>query len=219
MLSTNDQLQLFRIVSTKLSRDISCYAFGGNAMMFYGFKDETKDVDLFFEHEEDRQEFIKTIRSLGFEEKTVLQRIYIPEKLRDPHRPLMYIRDDVRFDLFVKKIFKTLLSPQMKEDVYAVHEFKDEHTLTVRVFQTEIIVMLKAVTERKNDFDDIRTIISKDTNFDWQHLIDEVIWQSHHGDTWVLYDTEKMLLELKKYVFVEEKYLKQLYAVAKKKQR
>ncbi|MBI2147630.1 hypothetical protein HYU19_04090 [Candidatus Woesearchaeota archaeon] len=217
MLSANDQLQLFKIISTKISRDISCYAFGGNAMMFYGFKDETKDVDLLFEHEEDRQEFIKALRSLGFEEKSVLTHIYIPEKLRDPHRPLMYIRDDTRFDLFVKKIFKTLLSPRMKEDVYAVHEFKEKHLLKVRVFRSEIIVMLKSVTERTNDFDDIRTIASRNVAFDWQYLIDEAIWQYQHGDSWVIIDMEKTLQELKKYVFVEEKYLQQLYAVVKQK--
>ena len=76
----------------------------------------------------------------------------------------------------------------------------------------EYIVQLKSITERERDFEDILTIIRKEKNFDWQYIINEVIWQYRHGDSWALLDTEKMLKELKKYIFVEEKYLKRLYA-------
>lgn len=100
----------------------------------------------------------------------------------------------------------------MKEDLYAVHDFKGKNSLRVNVLRKEFIVLLKAVTERDRDFEDILTIVKREKNFDWQYLIDEVLWQYKHGDSWVLLDAEKMIRELKKYVFVEEKYLKQLYA-------
>ncbi len=186
-------------------------------MMFYGHKDETKDVDLFFEKEEDRQEFIHVLKMLDYEETSPMK-VYTVEKLREKHRPLMYQREDSRFDLFVGKIFKTVLSPNMKEDVEAIHEFKDVHTLRVKVFRKEHIVLLKAITERQNDFDDILTILKKSKQFDWQYLIDEAIWQYQHGDNWVVYDMEKTLLELKKYVFVRDNYLQQLYRTEKKKE-
>ena len=76
--------------------------------------------------------------------------------------------------------------------------------------------MLKGVTERDKDFEDILTIIRKDKDFDWQYFIDEVIWQFNHGDKWVLIDVEKMMKELKKYIFIEEKYFKQIYKAADK---
>ena len=216
MITANDQLDLFRLISNQISKDISCYAFGGTAMMFYGYKDETKDIDLLFEKEDDREEFIKAIEKLGFE-KSDLIRIYIPEKLRDKNKPLMFTRDEARFDLFVNKIFRTIISPRMKEDLYAVHEFKNKNTLTVKVLRKEHIVFLKAITERDKDFEDILTLIRKEKRFDWQYLVEEAIWQHKHGDSWALLDTEKMMKDLKKYVFIEEKYFKQMYEVVKTK--
>lgn len=210
MITYEDQMGIFDLISKGISKDAECYAFGGTAMMFYGYKDETKDIDLLFEDEASRDEFVKSINNLGFSE-TTLANIYIPEKLRDKNVPRMFKREDSRFDIFLKKIFKTVISPRMKEDLYAVHDFKGKNNLRVKVLRKEFIVLLKAVTERDRDFEDILTIVKKEKTFDWQYLIDEVIWQYRHGDSWVLLDTEKMLMELKKYVFIEQKYLKQLY--------
>ena len=216
MITHEDQIELFRLISQNIGKDIECYAFGGTAMMFYGYKDETKDIDILFEKEEDRKELINTIEKLGYA-KTTPFKIYIPEKLRDEHKPLIYKKGESRFDIFVKKIFKTVISPQIKEDVYAVHDFKGKHLLRVKVLRKEHIVLLKSVTERQNDFDDIRTIVEKDKYFDWQYFIDEAIWQYKHGDSWILLDAENMLQELKKYVFIEQKYVKQIYNADKKK--
>ena len=209
MITHNDQLDLFNLVSKELRKDISCYAFGGTAMMFYAYKDETKDIDLLFIEADDREIFIDAIKKIGFEE-TSLMKIYIPEKLRDKNRPLMFKRGDIRFDLFAGKIFHTVISPKMKEDLFAVNEFKGKKTLTVKALRKEHIVQLKAITERDKDFEDILTIIRKEKNFDWQYLIDETIWQHKHGDSWALIDVEKMIMELKKYVFIEQRYFKQL---------
>lgn len=210
MINISEQEDLFRLIANTIGRDLSCYAFGGNAMMYYGYKEQTKDVDIVFEHNEDRKEFLDALQTLGYRE-TSLVHIYIPEKLKDPHAPLVYQRGDSRFDVFVGKIFKTLLSPRMKEDLYAIHEYKGKHTFTIKVLRREFIVLLKAITSREKDFDDIVTISTKTKDFDWQYLIDEVIWQYQHGDSWVLLDTEKKLQDLKKYVFIEEKYFQQLY--------
>ena len=214
MITYEDQMSIFELISKEISKNIECYAFGGTAMMFYGYKDETKDIDLLFEDEALGNEFVKVIKNLGFNETTLVN-IYIPEKLREKNVPRMFKREDSRFDIFLKKIFKTVISPKMKEDLYAVHDFKGKNNLRVNVLRKEFIVLLKAVTERDRDFEDILTIVKREKNFDWQYLIDEVIWQYRHGDSWVLLDTEKMIRELKKYVFVEEKYLKQLYAAKK----
>ena len=161
MINYDDQNQLFALISKKVTKDITCYAFGGNAMMFYGYKDETKDIDLVFEHEADRKEFITVIEDLGFKESSPIT-IYIPEKLRDKTKPLMFTKDTSRFDLFVGKIFRTKISPKMKEDLFAIHDFKDKYLLQVKVLRKEHIVFLKAITERDKDFEDILTIIRKE---------------------------------------------------------
>ena len=216
MITHKDQLSLFQLMSNTIKKDVTCYAFGGTAMMFYGYKEETKDVDLLFELEEEREEFIRALHLLGYTE-TTSKLLYSLEKLQDKHKPLMFKREDSRFDLFVKQIFKTLLSEKIKQDIFAVHEFKGKATLTVKVVRKECIVLLKAVTDRDKDFEDILTIVQRDQHFDWQYLIDEVIWQYQHGDSWVLLDMEETLKELKQYIFIGEKYLKQLYAVVKNK--
>jgi len=214
MISYEDQMNIFELISKAISKNIECYAFGGTAMMFYGYKDETKDIDLLFESQILRDKFVKAIKNLGFEETTLVN-IYIPEKLRDKSAPRMFKRGDSRFDIFLKKIFKTIISPRMKEDLYAVHDFKGKNNLRVNILKKEFIVLLKAVTERDRDFEDILTIVKKEKTFDWQYLIDEVLWQYKHGDSWILLDAEKMIRELKKYFFIEEKYLKQIYAAKK----
>ncbi|MBI2146666.1 hypothetical protein HYU22_04975 [Candidatus Woesearchaeota archaeon] len=217
MITNKDQEELFTLISKLLTQDVTGYAFGGNAMMYYGYKDETKDVDILFETEEERSEFFRILRDLGYKETSPIT-IYIPEKLKDKRKPLMFKHDNGgRFDLFVEKIFQTLLSPQMKENVFAVHEFKGKHTLLVKVLRKEHIVLLKAVTDRENDFRDIRTIISQDKSFDWQYFIEEVRWQYGHGDGWVLLGVEKTMQELKEYVFIPEKWFKELYEIGKMK--
>ncbi len=210
MLNYQDQDSLLKLLSKQLHKDVTCYAFGGNAMMFYGYKDETKDVDVLFETLDERDEFIRVLKILGYSEISAIK-IYVPEKLKDPHAPIMFKRDESRFDLFVKKIFQTNLSPKMKEDLFAIHEYKDKYTLNVKVLRKEQLVILKAVTDRVNDFEDIKNIISKDQYFNWEYLTDEVLWQATHGDGWVLLDIEETMQELKKHTFIEEKWFQKLY--------
>lgn len=216
MINHKDQTDLFKLIGKQIIRDIECYAFGGTAMMFYGYKEETNDIDILFKTEDERDEFLKVIKNLGFVENNPVKN-YVPEKLKDMHKPLMFVREDYGIDIFVKKIFKTIISPKMKEDIFAVHEFKDKFTFRIKVLRTEHIVMLKGITERDKDFADILTIVKKDKDFNWQYLIDEVIWQYNNGDDWILFDTEKTLKELKEYIYLENKYLKQLEDAVKKK--
>lgn len=206
----DEQMDLLRLVSKRIRRDLTCYAFGGTAMMFYGYKDETKDIDLLFEKEQARNDFIDALEALGFRETSPIQ-VYIQEKMRDKSKPLIFKRDEARFDLFVKKVFRTRLSPRMKKNLYAVHQFKGKKSLTINVLRKEHIVQLKAITDRQHDFDDIRIILSKEKKFDWKYMMDGVIWQHQHGDTWAILDTEKMMQELKKYIFIEKKYFDMLY--------
>ena len=145
MITHDDQMALFVLISRNLGKNLECFAFGGTAMIFYGYKDSTKDIDLIFEKEKDREEFIRTIKELGFSEASPFK-IYIPEKLRDKNRPLMFKRGDIRFDLFARQIFRTKINPRMKEDLYAIHDFKESHTLKVKVLRKEHIVLLKSVT-------------------------------------------------------------------------
>jgi len=217
MVTYDDQIDLFRLISKNLKRDVECYAFGGTAMLFYGYKDDTKDIDLVFENKDEIDEFIDVVKNLGFEWTTPTG-IYIPEKLKDKNKPLMFKRGEIRFDLFSKKIFRTNISEKMKEDLFAIHEFREKYVLKIKVLRKEHLVLLKSITERQNDFDDIKNILLKEKNFDWQYLIDEAIWQHENGDDWILLDIEKTMQQLKKDFFIEEKFFEQLYKIQKNKE-
>ena len=41
--------------------------------------------------------------------------------------------------------------------------------------------------------------------------MDEVAWQFTQGNDWALMDAEKMMRGLRQYVFIEKRYLDQLY--------
>jgi len=211
MTSLNDQETLFTLIAKNLPTDVTCWAFGGTAMMYLGFKEGTKDIDLLFEDETGRNAFIEAIKNLGFAETSPVT-IYVPEKLKDKTKPLMFKRGDTRLDLFATKVFRTTLSAAMKEGKGAVHEYRNGQTLKVAVVRSEHIAYLKGITGRDKDFDDIRTIIIKEKDFDWDVFVDEAVWQHAHGDTWALLDTERTLRDLQEHVFIEEKYLKRLYA-------
>lgn len=216
MITVEDQEQLFMLIAKQLTQDVICYAFGGNAMMYYGYKDETKDVDLLFVTDAERQAFIAAIRLLGYTEYSP-GLIYVPEKLRNPGKPLVFKREEGRFDLFVGHIFQTVLSPSMKADEFAVQEYRQKKILRVHVLRKEHIVLLKSVTDRENDLRDVRTILTNDKHFDWPYFLEEVRWQAEHGDGWVLLDVEKMMRELKAYVFIPEEHFKKLYGMKKQK--
>lgn len=211
MITHDEQMDLFSLIARRLKKDVTTYAFGGTAMMFYGYRDETKDIDLLFATAEEREVFIEALADLGFELFNPL-RIYIPEKLRDRGKPVMYVREGIRFDLFSENIFRTLLSPRMVEDIYALHEFRESHNLGVKVLLREQLVLLKSVTERDKDLEDMLTILKMDRRFDWQYLVDEAVWQHLHGDSWAVMDLEKAMKELKRYMVIDGKYFRQLYA-------
>lgn len=218
MVSLTDQEELFRLVARNLQQDLTCWAFGGTAMIYYGQKDETKDIDLLFKDEQDRDLFIDALERLGFAESSPVN-IYVPEKLRDKTKPLMFTRGEMRIDLFAEKVFRTTLSPAMREGEQAVHEYRDKKTLKIRMVSNEHLVYLKGITDRTNDLIDIKTIIAKRKRFDWALLVDEAVWQHAHGDSWALLDTERTLKALKQDNFIEERLFKKLYdAQAKKPQ-
>jgi len=211
MIQIGDQEQLLSLIGARVQDDTECYAFGGTAMMFQGFKDETKDIDLLFEDSKSHARFVSAIKGLGFNLFSP-RGIYIPEKLREKDKPLMYVRDEARLDIFLKRIFRSQISPKMKNDVSSVHDYGK---LRIKVLQIEQIVFLKSITDRDKDIEDILAIIQKH-DINWQYLVDEAIWQHRHGDIWALLDLEKAMHELKKETFIEQKYFNQLYKAQKK---
>lgn len=208
MISYTNQEQLFKDIAKALDQGITCYAFGGTAMLYLGFKDETKDIDLIFANHNDRKEFIRAIKQLGFTQTSPIT-AYIQRKAVDENAPVMYEGRDARFDLFVQKIFRTTLSQSMQKRAVATHNYGK--TLNLQVVSPQDIVLLKSVTNRRRDIEDALDIISTTTAFPWDEVVDEAIWQHNNGDEWILIDLEKTLQEFREHITVPPHILDRIY--------
>lgn len=169
MMGLEQQNSLFKFLGEKLKKKIECYVIGGSAMMYYGMKESTKDIDLVFEHEKDRDEVEKLLKNLGYKERET-RVIYFRKK----NTPLLLQRDETRFDLFLDKIISTVLSKAMKERVESVYEYGN---LIVKVISPEDIIITKCATERAGDRKDAAEIIKK-ANINWNTIIKESIYQA-----------------------------------------
>jgi len=213
MINIQNQNELFQLVADNLSEDVECIGFGGTAMMYYQFKDSTKDIDLLFITKKDRQIFIDSISKLGYREKRKLLSIYIDEKIMDKHAPLMYVRsDDQRFDLFAERVFQTQLTETMKKRTQQIRDFNGKKRLRIKILSPEDLFILKAVTSRPRDFADLITIIKNYTEFDWNSMIDETLHQTIIGDGWAKLDVEKNMLKLKEEFNISKEFFDRLYS-------
>jgi len=221
MIGLDEQIELFKLVGAELSRKIECFIIGGSAMMFYGFKSATKDVDFVFLEEDEINRLKKTLEKIGFHEK----KMGIEDRKKDSSRkgPVVMERKEARFDLFLEDIFAFRLSPGIASRVKEVHEFGN---LIVKVVSQEDIILLKCATDRIGDSVDVRDIANKHT-VDWKVIIEESLWQTKEGRKifpLFLYDflvdlKEDFKLDIPKSVLVELRRISEgmLYELEKKK--
>lgn len=191
MITFKEQLELFKIIGEVLKERAECVAIGGSAMMFHGTKDKTKDVDLVFLKEKDRNEVKKALYSSGFDEK-IFKSIFAHYKIAK-EKPIMMEGKDTRFDLFLKEIISFKMTDSILERIKEIHEFGK---LIVKVIIPEDVILLKCATDREKDRIDAFNILKK-FNINWEIIIQESINQTRNGKKIFpvfLYD---FLLELK----------------------
>lgn len=211
MINTTEQEELFTLISKYLEKDVTCYAIGGTAMMFYRYKNTTKDIDLVFSTQEERSYFVAAIMQLGYREGS-LKNIYDEKRRSKKNVPLMYTRGEERFDLFVRDVFGFLLPPHL--ETTQQHDFPQH--LTINILPIEYLVLLKAITRREKDHEDIETILSFEKNLDWNNIIMLAIEQQRKNK-WILIDLEETLTKLKAVTFIPGKFFNMIYAAQEKK--
>ena len=154
MINTQDQEELLRLIADYLEDDIKCVAIGGTAMMFQGYKTTTKDIDLVFTNNSERNNFIRAIEKLGYTQRS-LKFVYGENRLKNKNKPLLYSRGDERFDLFVKDVFGFEIE---FEKFVQRHDFIGKKEIIVFTLSKEYLILLKAITNREKDYEDIETI-------------------------------------------------------------
>jgi hypothetical protein len=212
MINTQDQEELFKLIAEYIEQDIECIAIGGTAMMFQGYKTTTKDIDLVFKNEKDRNIFIKAIEKLGYTQKS-LKLVYDLKRAKDQDKPLMYSRGEERFDLFVKNVFGFEIDI---EKFIQRHDFIGKKELIIFTLSKEYLILLKSITGREKDYEDIETIIKIEPNIDWNIIIEEAV-KKRKNKQWILYDLEEKMQKLKKIIFIKKEYFDKIYQAEEKK--
>lgn len=174
MIDIQDQQNLFLRIAERLPKKIEVYAIGGTAMMFLGLKYNTLDVDLVFSNVEDRKIFKETAKLLDFKESSA-EIVYGKKE----NTPEMVVIADVRLDLFLFKIVSSYFSEQMQKRATQIHEFAGK--LIIKIADPHDILIMKSVTSREKDFEDIVSIIKKG-KINWDILVNEASEQVRLGN-------------------------------------
>jgi hypothetical protein len=211
MINMQDQEELFRLIADYIEKDLSCLAIGGTAMMFQGYKATTKDIDLVFKTQEDRDVFIKAIEKLGYAKRS-LKFLYDEKRLKMKNKPLLYSRGEERFDLFVKDVFGFEID---FDNFIQRHDYVGEKELIIFTASSGLLILLKSVTNREKDYEDIETIVNIEKMIDWNMMIDEAIKRRKHMP-WILIDLEEKLQKLKKITFIKKEHLEKIYKAEEK---
>lgn len=210
MISIEKQQDLFIAISKKLKKKIVVYAIGGTAMMFFGLKEATLDIDLVFENEKDRKEFKKAVQNIGYKEFNPAfvygERINKPEMLK---------LDDSRLDLFIDKIIHFVFSKNMKERAKTIHQFGDN--LIIKIADPHDLIMMKCATDRIKDKDDVKSILLNKT-IDFDIIIKEAENQVKLGQKRAVFDLGCFLEDLKKIINekIPQEILNKLFKIVKK---
>ena len=210
MISLGRQTNLFIVIGKRLKRKINVYAIGGTAMMFFGLKESTLDIDLVFENQKDRADFKEVIKSIGYEEMNSFK-IYGGRE----NRPEMMTLGDERFDLFVDNVVDFVFSDSIKKRAKQLHQFGDNFLL--KIADPHDVFVMKCATYRTKDLNDANSIVIN-TEVNWDLIVNEAKNQKELGRERAILDLGYFLeqLELKFKAPVPKKVLDELWRMLKK---
>lgn len=213
MITIREQQDLLLEIARKLKRKITVYAVGGTAMMFYGLKENTKDIDLVFTSENDREDFRKAAEEIGYS-AIDSSGIYGGK----PNQPEMLYRGkgrEERFDFFLREIIYFIFSDNMIKRANDKYEFGEN--LILRIANPHDIILMKCATDRIKDKDDVKSIIES-VKINWSILFEEAKNQIKLGKEMAAFELGAFLedLKLKLKIDVPTKIIDDLFEIVKK---
>ena len=176
MINLQEQIDLFKnVIGSQLKNKVECIVIGGSAMMFYGAKNATKDVDLVFLKEKELIAVKEILYNSGFNERKNIKGIFREDE--DAGKPVMMDGKETRFDLFLNEVIGYKIHEKVIERIREVHEFGN---FIVKTASPEDILMMKGCTERERDRDDAAELVRK-FKIDWNIVINETAEQTKIG--------------------------------------
>jgi len=197
-------------LNAALTRKTRIFVAGGAALAFYGLKEATKDIDVVVEKRTEFHSLVSALRIVGYKGPT--RRLGITYAKMRASAILENI-DGFRWDIFERVIAgKLLLSGGM---ISRSRISYDKTKLHVRSLSKEDIFLLKSVTGRDLDLDDMRIVAESGIN--WSHVKTECQAQaSRTGRMWEDALCEQ-LIELRKRMGITAPIEKSICEIADQK--
>ena len=175
--------ELFLKMSAHIPERCDIFMIGGGALMTYGMKYLTKDIDIIVNDSSSFNAIKNSLKTEGFHSK-------IPE-LEYGHLNLsdILIKDDYRLDMFCSIVCgKLSLSEDMKK---RAHLYKTYESVNLYVCALEDILIFKSITDRDGDLEDCGNICSR--KIDWVSILTEIRNQTSDGHgVWITYISERL---------------------------
>ena len=164
--------ELLKTISEKLSKNISIYLFGGAVMVFNNLKISTKDIDILFKSKEDYLLFVNAAKKSGFITK------HIPSEYSQFNMSLMLenLKTGWRLDLFLNKVCEKF---KFNKDVQKrSKQIIKQNKLNTFFISLEDIFIMKALTQRDRDLEDMNLILGYGLKFN--EILTEIENQKKH---------------------------------------
>lgn len=166
-------------LSSKIVVPTQIFIIGGLALISYGLKEATKDIDVVVLSLRDLDILVKSLTIIGYHalEDSLVSKPY--EKMEASKT--MENEDGFRWDIFHRSICnKMSFSENMKS---RATEFYSRNKLVLSIASKEDIFLFKGMTEREADLDDMRLLA--ESGLDWQVIKNECVYQSNtSGRLW-----------------------------------
>lgn len=177
---------LFEEIGKNLSSQVTAYLIGGENMRIKELKSRTKDIDIVVETKEDYELLMKAFTILGYTPKGNVE--FSTEDLRLYPSIILQHTNRSRIDLFTKKILRKLsLSSHMISRSNSIHF----GSLKLGILSNEDVFLLKAVTSREGDIQDMATLAKmnyasnnqfQQRTFDWDIIWEEILNQENENN-------------------------------------
>ena len=146
--------KLFEKIGKNLQRKTKAFLIGGENMRIKGLKVRTKDIDIVVENQKDFNSIKNALTKLGYKPKGNVN--FSTEDFRLHPSTIMEHTNRSRIDLFTKKILKTL---SLSSKMISRAELADFSNLHLGILKNEDIFLLKSITSREGDIQDMASLI------------------------------------------------------------
>ena len=170
---------LFEDIGNNLSENVAVYLIGGENMRLKGLKPATKDCDLVVTNESDYHTIQKILIKMKY--RKIKHDSFSKEDMRIDPMSIFIHTTRSRLDIFIQQIADLLyLTGTMKQRAV----FEEFEHLQLGILSNEDIFILKAVTDREGDIQDMFALIQNKgnltyhkQNFDWSIVWNELLKQ------------------------------------------